>query len=206
MFFYSLLSLVILSEHLHDVYVVGEKLFTITDDEQQHELDWSDYGFRMVVPSGVVVAPCDIGVKAIIAGKFQLPEGKELTSAVYAVSISRKELKSHVLVEIQHCVSLSSKKQCQHLTFVRADCRKTKRGHHYEFKCLEGGEFFPNSDYGKLSCDHFSLIATAAENSPLKTQVNGINFITIDILDYANGVTSTCMSTCVATALMLIRW
>ena len=44
----------------------------------------------MQVPVDATSGPCDIAVKAIVAGQFELPDGTVLVSAVYAVSTSRR--------------------------------------------------------------------------------------------------------------------
>ena len=45
-------------------------------------------GFRC--HEGATSEPCDIAIKAIVAGQFEFPEGTDLISAVYAISVSKQ--------------------------------------------------------------------------------------------------------------------
>ena len=142
--------------HLRGVHVVGEKLFQISGEFPQL-LEWEEYGLRIQVPKGATSIPCDIAIKAIVAGQFEFPEGTDLVSAVYAISVSKK-LTQPVILEMQHCVAISSEEQGQFLSFVRAKCNQPDLP--YLFKLLENGIFPPHSDYGKITCDHFCLVGT----------------------------------------------
>ena len=82
-----------------------------------------------------------------------MPSNCELVSAVYWVSSPHKFVKP-ITVEIQHCASLSSDKQCSWLTFVHTKC--TQKELPYIFKERVGGVFSPHSSYGSLSLSHFS--------------------------------------------------
>ena len=87
---------------------------------------------------------CDVTVKAIVAaGQINLPEGCELVSAVYDISLSRK-LTELITIEIEHCAKLENKAQCEYLSFVTAR-------HNDQFKLIEGGIFCSNTRYGALS-------------------------------------------------------
>ena len=121
----------------------------------------------MQVPEGATSGPCDIAVKVIVAGQFVFPENTQLVSAVYAISSSRK-LKKPVQLEIQHCVSVTSKQFSQSIGFVRADCKQTNLP--YEFHPLKGGVFHTGSYYGSIDCQNFSMIATL-----LKTSASGLS-------------------------------
>ena len=149
--------LIVSTAHLRGVHVVGEKLFQVSG-EVPHSLEWEEYGLRIQVPKGATSTPCDIAIKAIVAGQFEFPEGTDLVSAVYAISVSKK-LTQPVILEMQHCVAISSEEQGQFLSFVMAKCNQPDLP--YKFKLLDGGRFPPQSDYGKISCRHFSLTATA---------------------------------------------
>ena len=92
---------------------------------------------------------CDVTVKAIVAaGQIDLPEGCELVSAVYDISLSRT-LNELITVEIEHCAKLENEAQCEYLSFMTAR-------HDDQFKLIEGGIFHPNTRYGALSCKCFS--------------------------------------------------
>ena len=119
-------------------------------------LDWEEYGLRIQVPEGATSEPCDIAIKAIVAGQFEFPEGTDLVSAVYAISASKSLIKP-VMLEIQHCVSITREEQGRFLSFVRAQCNQPQLP--YQFEPLDNGIFSPHSDYGKIACDRFSLVA-----------------------------------------------
>ena len=140
--------------HLRGVHVVGEKLFQISGEFPQL-LEWEEYGLRIQVPKGATSTPCDIAIKAIVAGQFEFSEGTDLVSAVYAISVSKK-LTQPVILEMQHCVAISSEEQGQFLSFVRAKCNQPDLP--YLFKLLKNGVFPPHSDYGKIACDQFSIV------------------------------------------------
>ena len=129
-------------------------------------LEWEEYGLRIQVPEGATSEPCDIAIKAIVAGQFEFPEGTDLISAVYAISVS-KRLAKPVMLEIQHCVAITREEQGRFLSFVRAQCNQPQLP--YQFELLDNGTFPPHSDYGKIACDRFSCIATVRSHNPLTT-------------------------------------
>ena len=92
---------------------------------------------------------CNVTVKAIVAaGQIDLPEGCELVSAVYDISLSRK-LTELITIEIEHCAKLENAAQCEYLSFVTTQDDD-------QFKVIEGGIFYPSTQYGALSCNCFS--------------------------------------------------
>ena len=153
--------LIVFTDHLRGVHVVSEKLFQISGEFSQL-LEWEEYGLRIQVPKGATSTPCNIAIKAIVAGQFEFPKCTDLVSAVYAISISKKLIRP-VTLEMQHCVAISSKEQGRFLSFVRANC-KQREDLPYQFKLFDGGSFPPQSDYGKISCIHFSLFATVCQS------------------------------------------
>ena len=106
-------------------------------------LEWEEYGLRIQVPEGATSEPCDIAIKAIVAGQFEFPEGTDLVSAVYAISVS-KRLAKPVMLEIQHCVAITREEQGRFLSFVRAQCNQPQLP--YQFELLDNGTFPPHSD------------------------------------------------------------
>ena len=109
------------------------------------------------MPEGATSEPCDIAIKAIAAGQFEFPEGTDLVSAVYAISVSKK-LTKPVMLEIQHCVDITREEQGRFLSFVGAQCNQPQLP--YQFEPLDNGTFPPHTNYGKIACDRFSLVAT----------------------------------------------
>ena len=136
--------------------MAGETLFLIQGDKPQF-LNWAEYGFRLQFPQGTISPSdtCEVVVKALVGGKFQFPEGTELVSAVYAISFA-KELLQPVKLDVQHCVSLESKQQLKHLSFVKASLKH--RVPPYEFERIDGGEFSTDSFYGSITRRQFCLI------------------------------------------------
>ena len=132
----------------HGPHVVGEKVFHIEGRAPQL-LSWEEYGFRIRVQENIMSGACDVTVKAIVAaGQIDLPEGCELVSAVYDISLSRK-LTELITIEIEHCAKLENEAQCEYLSYVTAQ-------HDVQFKIIKGGIFFPNTRYGALCCNCFS--------------------------------------------------
>ena len=136
--------------------MAGETLFLIQGDKPQ-SLNWTEYGFRLHFLQGTISSSdtCEVVVKALVGGKFQFPEGTELVSAVYAISFA-KELLQPVKLDVQHCVSLESKQQLKHLSFVKASLKQ--RVPSYEFERIDGGEFSTDSFYGSITRHKFCLI------------------------------------------------
>ena len=109
----------------------------------------------MQVPAGATTGPCDIVVKAIISGEFEIPEGCELVSALYAISASRKFIKP-VDVEIEHCVRLENEQDCKFMCFGITTCKQEVLP--YTFKIIKNGVFTPRSKFGKVFQSSFSII------------------------------------------------
>ena len=129
-------------------HVVGEKVFHIEGRAPQLLL-WEEYGFRIRVQENITSGACDVTVKAIVAaGQIDLPEGWELVSAVYDISLFRK-LTELITIEIEHCAKLENEAQCEYLSFVTTQDDD-------QFKLIEGGIFYPSTQYGVLSCNCFS--------------------------------------------------
>ena len=132
-----------------------KKKFVIEENCIAHTIDCEEFGLKIHVPKGAT--SCDIVVKAIVAGDFDFPKDTLLVSGVYAISVSKKFLKP-VQLEMQHCALLKNKQHTQLLKFVRADGTKP-----HKFTTLEGGVFQPDSQYGNIHCQNFSLFAIVME-------------------------------------------
>ena len=161
--------------HLRGVHVVGEKLFQISGEFPQL-LEWEEYGLRIQVPEGATSKPCDIAIKVIVAGQFEFPEDTDLVSAVYAISVSKKLIKP-VMLEIQHCVAITREEQSRSLSFVRAQCNQPQLP--YQFELLDNGTFPPHSDYGKIACGRFSLVAVAVEGNNMIVIVSACTLLVL---------------------------
>ena len=106
---------------------------------------------------------CDVAVKALVGGQFKFPDGSILVSAVYAVSLTRKLLKS-ALIAIQHCVDIQNEEHSKSLQFVIASCSQKMLP--YEFTVVPGGNFYPGSLYGGIYRQTFSMIGTCYNKPP----------------------------------------
>ena len=136
------------------VQIAGERVFYI-DGKSAQLLDWEEYSLQIHVPEGVTSGPCGITVKAITAGEFEFPEGNQLASALYAISVPRK-LDKPVKLEMQHCAALKNEQHCNLLQFVRAEYNQPELP--YNFSVLKGGIFDVHSRYGIIECEQFSII------------------------------------------------
>ena len=133
----------------HGLYVAAEKKFY----NEGNTLDWADYGFKMHFPQGTT--PPEVLIKALVGGKFQFPNGMELVSALYLISIP-KEFFHPVKLEIQHCVCLKSSQQCKYLSFITAPIDESVPPYKFEF--IEGGKFSTDSQYGTIVRSKFCLM------------------------------------------------
>ena len=131
-------------------------MFTIQGDSAQF-LNWEQYGLRITVPQDTLSSTDtnELAMTALVGGQFQLPEGTELISAVYALSVSKPLLKP-VKLEIQHCADLVTQDHTSYLKFATAS---VDVGLPYQFQLKEGGEFHPDDQYGSTCLSQFSLWA-----------------------------------------------
>lgn len=136
-----------------DVYVIGEKVFELSGLHCEI-LNWKEFGFKLNVPDHASTKSCKISVKAVISGQFEIPEGTELVSVLYAISCSERLNKS-VTIEIEHCVSLENDEDCQYLSFGIARCYKNTPP--YTFEMVDDGIFSPCSKFGKINQSFFSV-------------------------------------------------
>ena len=144
-----------LLDNLRGVCIGGEKLFLIQGDSPQF-LNWEEYGLRITVSQGTIspTETNEIAVTALVGGQFQLPEGTELISAIYAISVSKPLLQS-VKLEIQHCADIVTQDHTSYLSFATASVNQPVLP--YQFELEEGGQFFPSEQYGSISLSQFSL-------------------------------------------------
>ena len=108
----------------------------------------------MHFPQGTT-PPSEVLIKALVGGKFQFPDGMEVVSALYLISIS-EEFRHLVELEIQHCVCLKSSQQCKYLSFITAPIDGSVPS--YKFQFIEGGKFYTDNQYGMIALSHFCLM------------------------------------------------
>ena len=145
-----------LLDTLKGVCIAGEKMFTIQGDSPQF-LNWEQYGLRITVHQDTLSSTdtSEVAMAALVGGQFQLPDGTELISAVYALSVSKPLLKP-VKLEIQHCADLITEDHTSYLSFAAASVNV---GLPYQFQLKEGGQFNPGDQYGNICLSQFSLWA-----------------------------------------------
>ena len=129
-------------------------MFLIQGDSAQF-FNWEQYGLRITVLEGTLSPrdTCEVAVRALVGGQFQLPEDTELISAVYSISVSKPLLKE-VKLEIQHCADLVTQDHTNYLSFATASFNT---GPPYQFKLVEGGQFHTGDQYGSICLSQFSL-------------------------------------------------
>ena len=148
-------------EDRHEPHVVGEKVFHIEGRAPQL-LSWEEYGFRIRVQENITFGACDVTVKAIVAaGQIDLPEGCELVSAVYDISLFQKVTES-IAIEIEHCAKLENEAQCEYLSFVISQ-------HDGPFRLVNEGTFVPRSRYGMIFRTCFCETAVVKRYSKLSS-------------------------------------
>ena len=143
--------------------IAGENLFVLQGDSS-HFLNWEEYGIRINIQRGSIPPSetCEIGVQVLVGGQFSIPEGYDIVSGVYAISISSTLLKPLEL-EIQHCVNLTREDQTRYLSFVVSERRNPGQ---YNFELLKGGNFDHSTRYGKIYRSHFSETSIVKKQSP----------------------------------------
>ena len=134
----------------------GEEMFLIRGDSA-HFFNWEQYGLRITVLEGTLspTDTCEVSVRALVGGGFQLPEDTELISAVYSISVSKPLLKQ-VILEIQHCADVVTQDHTSYLSFAKAS---VNTGLPYQFNLVEGGQFHTGDQYGSICLSKFSLWA-----------------------------------------------
>ena len=168
---YNVIGLLILG-YRNGVRIAGENLFVIQGDSS-HFLNWEKYGVRINIQQGSIPPSetCEIGVQVLIGGQFCIPEGYEIVSGVYAISISSTLLKPLEL-EIQHCVNLTREEQTRYLSFVVSE--RNDPGD-YNFELLDGGKFNCSTRYGKICRSHFSETSIVKKQIPSSSTASAVN-------------------------------
>ena len=116
----------------------------------------------------------EVAFTAMVGGQFQFPEGTELISAVYGISVS-KPLFRPVKIEIQHCADLVTQDHTSYLSFVTASISELP----YKFQLEEGGQFHTGDQYGSICLIYLSQLSLKAivKSTTLKQSNQGIKGI-----------------------------
>ena len=140
--------------------VVHEASMSISGDSS-FILNWESCGFSMYIqPDSLLPGEsCDVSVKAMLGGDFELPKDTILVSGVYRVSLSR-DLHKPVTLELEHCVDIKTSDDCTSLQFMMGE----HTGSVTAFKFVEGGKSFPSSRYGTISRERFCPVAVGYYN------------------------------------------
>ena len=151
------------SDTFNGAEIVGVKCFHI-EGEKSCSVDWKEYGLEMSVDSGTIPASdtCEVTIKALVGGQFELPERTNLISGIYAISFSQKLLKP-VKLSVEHC-SAMKKHWYKHLWFIRAEFDDLPAVS--PFQCVHGGEFPYDSRYGSIFRTEFCIFGIVRENGP----------------------------------------
>ena len=141
---------------MQGVDVCGETLLEITGSKQQ-KLSWESHGFHLTIPEGAVPSgsTVSVGVKAILAGQFELPEDTQLVSAIYWVSASQLFLKK-VSVHIQHCAIITSQEEASNYKMIVGKCSQDSLPYTFQ---IRDGIFSPESQLATISVKQFSFFA-----------------------------------------------
>ena len=104
----------------------------------------------------VFVHPC-------VTGSFILPDGYKPASPAYLIRpITKGKLQNHVIVHIEHYVSLESKEDCEDMAFLVAGTTPKYRESNpvYAFRKIEGedGAFNVGDRFGTFALKSFNLI------------------------------------------------
>ena len=139
-------------DELKGVDIAAKNSFPIHGGSTQ-SVNWEEYGIRMTIPQGAVLASdtVEVTINILVGGDFIFLEDTELVSAVYHINLSKPFLEP-VKLEIQHCVSIETASHCNYLSFSTA----TNNQPPYEFNTVDGGEFSIGNRYGSISIATFS--------------------------------------------------
>ena len=122
----------------------------------------------------------EVAISALVGGQFQFPEGTELISAVYGISVS-KPLFRPVKIEIQHCADLVTQDHTSYLSFVTASLG----GLPYHFQLEEErGQFHHGGQYGSVCLIYLSQFSLKAivKSTSLKQSIQGITAVYYEVL------------------------
>ena len=149
---------------LHDSVLYFRQSFFHSDElyrefiyrGEEEKLQYRGYGIYMHFPKQDMEREVNVTVMSlkISSDDCSLPDNAEIVSGVYRICVS-ETLPSPVTVEIKHCVQLLDSDAASTMSFVHSNSEQDPP---YQFKVLEGGQFPPNTCYGKIKLSHFSDI------------------------------------------------
>ena len=123
-------------------------------NKEQH-IVWEGYGLTLHISSNSLPVNCslfELKIEVGMSGKFELPDGGILVSAVYSFkhNLGDKELRQPITLGMQHCAPPSDLK---YLSIIRASAGSQK------FVVVPDGDFTTTSGYGEIRLLKFSNFA-----------------------------------------------
>ena len=123
-------------------------------NKEQH-IVWEGYGLTLHISSNSLPINCslfELKIEVGMSGKFELPDGGILVSAVYSFkhNLGDKELRQPITLGMQHCAPPSDLK---YLSIIRASAGSKK------FVVVPDGDFTTISGYGEIRLLKFSNFA-----------------------------------------------
>ena len=152
-------------DFIRGVEVIGETHFVVPNKGGSFE--WKGFGLRLYIPKNSIpasMAEYTINIKASLSGEFQFPEGSDLFSPVFWISVPCQFLKP-VTLEIQHCTLREDESFISDLKFVSARC--SQKFLPYTFRPVDDGVFTSHSSYASIELTHFSGVGiTGKKGTP----------------------------------------
>lgn len=103
-----------------------------------------------------------VRIREITAGTFVFPTGYQAASLAYLVDLDKEvKFRKEVAIQMHHS---ANKKDTEKLIFVYTSSNlKPADDSKYIFEMVKGGIF--SNDHGKVSLDHFGIIAIAGDGT-----------------------------------------
>ena len=133
---------------MHEAVIADQNLFLVQGD-QHHYFVWEECGFKLRSYHHTISThdTCAVRVSALAGGNFIFPEGIELASAVYAVTISTPVLKD-LEIQLQHCLDISDQQVIKNVSFAVAFSVSSTSG--YEFHLMDDERFTLQNGCGSI--------------------------------------------------------
>ena len=133
---------------MHEAVIADQNLFLVQGD-QHHYFVWEECGFKLRSYHHTISThdTCAVRVSALAGGNFIFPEGIELLSAVYAVTISTPVFKD-LEIHLQHCLDISDQREIKNVSFAVASTVSSTSG--YKFYLVDDERFTLHNEYGSI--------------------------------------------------------
>ena len=146
-------------------------------DSDGNFINWENYGISIDIPAGAVPqgSQLQIMMGCSLSIQCKLPDNYELVSPVYLI-LPAFHFQKNVNLLLEHWANVASSGSIQSLTFISAPIKpqhSLTSQPNYGFQCLRGGRFEVGSQAGKISVNHFCLLAIARCLQALATVMLG---------------------------------